>query len=192
MSKVLVGDLRKLKKEVCEGVEAFEYKGLNIEVKQYLPILEKIGLVSSAYMSAVGQLDELSIIDYNALEIAWKVLVIERYTNITLPKNNVEAYDLILETGIYEVVSDKIYDELNKLEKVLSNHIAEQNDTFDRTNTMTNMIKNTLDKLGNNMPDMKEVQDLIAGASKTFEGFDPEKLNFVKDFMTMEAGNDVG
>jgi len=202
MVKIKVGELKAIKKgmkdiEICKFNEEME-----VEIKQYLTILDKVRLVSSIYASAIDDEDELQVLDYTSLDIAFKVLVVEEYSNFTLPQikgddgkmvtDMVESYDLIVETGVYDFVANNVgYDEIGKLNGVLENYITEKNDTYERENSIQNVVKNMLGGLLEKLPSKDEAEEFIAKASKEIEGFDPSKMDFIKQFMAKTTGEAI-
>lgn len=192
MAKIKVGDLRELLK-INTDIETHEFKGLDIEIKQYLPMLEKISLVSSIYESAVNTDNGLHIVGGNELDIAFKNLFIQFYTNVTLPKNTMDAYNLLVSTGIFNFVYRNLpEDERIDLEMALENHIAKKQEIYEQENTIQYIIKELLSGLIGKLPSLEEAQEFIENASKEIEGFDPSKLKFVEDFMKFDRGEDVG
>jgi hypothetical protein len=192
MSKILVNDLKELAKQSPQTI-AVPFHEFLIEVKTYLPITEKINLVSSIYKSAVDEDDSLSIINYNALHIAYKVLVTKAYSDVSLPKDTVQAYNMLVSTGLY----DKIYESIPlgerlELEKVFDNYIDEKEIRYERENTLPNIVKNILNGLVDKLPSMDEAKMFIEQASKEIEGFSPDKLQFIQDFMKINKGENIG
>lgn len=192
MNKIKVGDLRELAKQQ-EGTVVVQHKDHTIIIKTYLPLLDKIKLVSSIYQSAVDEDDILQIIDCNSLEVAFKVLVTQTYTDISLPKDSVQAYDLLVSSGLYEIIYQAIpLDEKVELEEVLENYIQEKKERYERENTLPNIVKNMLNELIGKVPTMDEAKKFIEDASKEIEGFEPDKLKFIQDFMKANKGEEIG
>lgn len=192
MSKILVNDLKELVKQLSQTV-AIPFNSFSIEVKTYLPITEKINLVSSIYQSAVDEDDNLSIINYNALDIAYKVLVTKAYSDVSLPKDTVQAYNILVQTSLYDKIYESIpLEERLELETVFDNYIDEKKERYERENTLPNIVKNILSGLVDKLPSMDEAKKFIEDASKQIEGFDPAKMEFVNEFLRMNKGESIG
>lgn len=193
MAKIKVSELRELHKVLKKDIQTHEFNGLPIEISSYLPIKEKISLVSSIYESAVNRNDGLHIVNYNSLNIAFKIFFISTYSNITLPKDEIESYDLISESGLFDFVYDKLpMSERIELKQVLGDFIQSKEDIYEQENTIQYTIKELFNGLINKLPSLDEAKLFVEQASKEFEGFDPNKLNFVKDFLHWNGGDDSG
>ena len=106
MGKITVGKLRELDKNTPKE-KNFEYEGFQIKLKTYLPILDKISFVSLIDNSAIND-DEYGVLNRNSLEISFNVKFIETYTDIKLPENIIDAYNLLMSTGLFDVVYDNL------------------------------------------------------------------------------------
>src|SRR5690554_1909584 len=148
-NKIKYNDLKKaVALDRKENIKLVDYNGLTIHVKQYLPITEKVGLVSAVYNSAKYEDTDLNIISENTLDIAFKNLLVETYTNLTLSKNPIESYDMLVDSGLYDVVCDNIPEkELLDLQQVLDNHIITKQNEFEQSMKLEYIIKNAIDNL---------------------------------------------
>ena len=192
MSKILVNDLKELAKQLPQTI-AVPFHEFSIEVKTYLSITDKINLVSSIYQSAVNEDDNLSVINYNALNIAYKVLVAKAYSDINLPKDTVQAYNMLVSTGLYDTIYESIpFAERLELEKVFDNYIDEKEIRYERENTLPNIVKNILNGLVDKLPSMDEAKTFIEQASKELNNLNPDNLKFVQDFMKINKGENIG
>jgi len=159
---------KEVKKILGDNVKVVNFHGTDIEVKQYLPIIEKVGLVSAVYNSAKYEDTDLKIISENTLDIAFKNLLVETYTNLTLSKNPIESYDMLVNSGLYDVVCDNIPEkELLDLQQVLDNHIITKQNEFEQSMKLEYIIKNAIDNLlfkledfVNSIPSNEEIKEL--------------------------------
>lgn len=192
MAKIKVGELKnaiKLEQENKEKVSQISFNGLIIDVKNYLTITEKITLAKSIYESAVDTDNGLHIVDGNSLDIAFKVLLTEKYTNLTLPKNVIETYDMLVESGLFQMIYSAIpKNEMWDLEEALENHIQAKKDEYEQKNRVQYIIKDLLGGLIEKMPDKEDMAKMIAEAKKTIDGFEPDKMEFVKEFLAKTSG----
>lgn len=192
MVKILVGELRETLKELKSqqrDTMVIDFQGLKLEVKQFIPIQEKINLVASIFESSIDRSGDLHILDGNKLDIAYKNLVVGEYSNLTLPKNTLESYDMLCESGLFDVIYDSIpLDERLLLESVLDNYIDAEKDEYDQRNTIQYIVKDLLQKLMNKIPDGVELEELVKNASEEFTNFDPDKLEFLKSAMDWNSG----
>ncbi len=172
-TKIKYNDLKKaIALDRKENIKLVDYNGLTIQIKQYLPITEKVGFASAVYNSAKYEDTDLNIISENTLDIAFKNLLVETYTNLTLSKNPIESYDMLVDSGLYNVVCDNIPEkELLDLQQVLENHIITKQNEFEQSMKLEYIIKNAIDnllfKLENfvssipSTEEMKELPDIV-------------------------------
>lgn len=168
-NKIKYNDLKKaVALDRKENIKLVDYNGLTVQIKQYLPITEKVGLVSAVYNSAKYEDTDLNIISENTLDIAFKNLLVETYTNLTLSKNPIESYDMLVDSGLYNVVCDNIPEkELLDLQQVLDNHIITKQNEFEQSMKLEYIIKNAIDNLlfkledfVNSIPSNEEIKEL--------------------------------
>ena len=189
MSKITAKDLKEMVKELPK-IQTIQFNEFSIDVKQHLSILEKVKLISSIYQSAINEDDTLQVINYNSLNIAYKVLVAKEYSDISLPKDTIQAYDILVQTGLY----DKIYydaiplEERVELENTFDSYIDEKKERYERENALPNIVKNILSGFVEKLPSLDEAKKFIEDASKQVEGFDPSKMEFVKEFLAKTSG----
>lgn len=187
MGKITVGKLRELDKNTPKE-KNFEYEGFQIKLKTYLPILDKISFVSLIYNSAIND-DEYGVLNRNSLDISFKIKFIETYTDIKLPENIIDAYNLLMSTGLFDVVYDNLpLKEQVELSLILENYIEEKQEIYERENSIGNIVKTTIEELLEKMPSGEELQKLIGELGKEVKNFDPDKMEFVKKAIAWNSG----
>jgi len=92
-------------------VKAFIYAGQEIEVKQYLPIEEKLELIANA-MNNVLATDENKFPNYIKLEMYLRLELIFKYTNLVFTEKQKEdlpkLYDLLEGNGIFKLIDAQL------------------------------------------------------------------------------------
>ena len=181
MAKILVKELRNaVKLNENETIKTIPFNGLFIEIKTYIPFQEKINLVGTMFESAINRDNGLHILNGNSLNLAFRVLLVEKYTNLTLSKNIVETYDMLTSSGLFDLIYEAIpTKELSEIRMALDNYIDAERDKYEQTNTIKYIIKDFI----NNLPTKEETEELIKTAKEEFSKFDPNKLEFVKEFL---------
>lgn len=114
MAKVPFTNLKLTKKQ---EVKIVEFKDLKIEVKQYLPVNEKLKLISDVINSSA---DENNFANPVKINLFTKLNIVEYYTNITFTEKQKDdpqkLYDLLRENGVLDLIIAAIpcseYDEL--------------------------------------------------------------------------------
>lgn len=149
MANIKVSELREvLKQNKKDNIKVVDYHGLQIEIKQQTTIQEKINLVASIFESAINRENGLHLLNCNNLDVAYKIFIVQNYTNITLPKNAQEAYDLLISSGLYDFIYDNIpIEERIRLETALDNHIDAERDEYEQNLKLEKVIKDGIDGL---------------------------------------------
>lgn len=171
MSKV---PFTKLALKAKQEVVSIEYNDNTIEVKQYLPVEEKIALIQRVMESSLneqGFFNPVHVNTYAALEI------FEAYTNITFTEKQKEdkpkLFDLINENGVLDLVIGNIPT------KEYSYLLMDIHDMIKSYCDYNNSAIGVLSKVQQDYSDFNfnidEIQKKI---------HDPEQLNFVKGVLT--------
>ena len=121
MANIKVGELRGLQKEFVKDIDVINFHGLEIEIKQYLPIEDKIVLAGTIYKSIVNDENEKLVMDETTRNILTTYLITQYYTNLTLPKDYFEGYDMLISLGLYDAIKENIVDEINRVEEIVDN-----------------------------------------------------------------------
>lgn len=157
-------------------VKTFIYSGQEIEVKQYLPIEEKLGLIANAINNTL-MTDENRFPNNVKLKMYLKLEIVFKYTNLVFTDKQKEdlpkLYDLLEGNGIIKMIEDKIpeYDTLY-LEEDAREILAAMHQ-------YNNSIYGVLDNVRNNYSDMElDINKL------TSEMANAENLDIVKDVVT--------
>lgn len=182
MAKILVKELKEaIKSNGNTNIKTIQFNGLEINILTYIPIQEKINLVASMFESAIDRDNGLHILNGNSLDIAFKVLLVEKYTNLTLPKDIIQTYDLLVSSGLYYKIYENIPErEVLDLRIALNNHIEAMRDEYEQKNTVQYIIKDGLNKLIEKTPNETQLKELIANAKEEFANLDVDKMNFLK------------
>lgn len=188
MANIKVGELRGLQKEFVKDIETINFHGLEIEVKQYLPIEDKIVLASIIYKSSVNVENEKLVMDETRRDILTTYLITQYYTNLTLPKDYFEGYDVLISLGLYDVIKENITDEINRVEEIVDNMAMQELVKYEQENSIQYIIKDMLNQLIEKIPTSDEAKKFVEEASKEINNFDPDKLKFIKDFMDKNNG----
>lgn len=174
MSKITYSSL---KLKMKNDIKTIDFNESKIEVKQYLPISDRIDLVDITLQKA--QEDRL----YNPLKVNmyFHLNLIYLYTNISFTDKQREdeekLYDILDSNGLIDAVVAAIpeyeYEDLiNKIAEKIDNEL-----TYNTT------AASLISKLINDLPEQ------AAAAAKIVEEFDPSKYQAVVDFAKAANGN---
>lgn len=102
----------KLGLKMNQEIKIIEYNGQNIEVKQYLPVQDKLKLISNVINDSA---DENNFINWVKVDLFTALHIIEAYTNITFTDKQKEdpakLYDIITSSGLYDLIKEQIPEE---------------------------------------------------------------------------------
>ncbi len=188
MAKIKVGELRGLQKELINDVRTVNFKGLDIEIKQYLSITKKIELASVIYHNCTDDEDGKLVVNQTTRDIVSVYFITQYYTNLTLPQDVFEGYDLLVSTGLYDAIKENIQDEVNRIEEMVDDLAIKELIIYEQENNITYIIKQLLEELNNNIPTPEETKKLVEEVSKELENFDPKKIKYVNEFMKLNSG----
>ena len=191
MANIKVGELRDLQKEFVKDTEIINFHGLEIEIKQYLPMEKKLELAYTIYNSCIDKDNGLLVVNENSMDIIKTYFITQYYTNLTLPKDYFEGADLLISTGLYEVIKENIKDEINRIEDIIANIKMQELVKYEQENSIQYIIKDTLNQLIEKIPTSDEAKKFVEEASKEINNFDPDKLKFIKDFLVANSGGKV-
>lgn len=194
MANIKVGELRGLQKEFVKDIDVINFHGLEIEIKQYLPIEDKIVLAGTIYKSIVNDENEKLVMDETTRNILTTYLITQYYTNLTLPKDYLEGYDLLISLGLYDAIKENIVDEINRVEEIVDNMAMKGLIEYEQENIYQNIIKNGINEFNNNLtelikrlPTQEEAKEIIGEVDK----LDTNKLGGVVKGLFFNNGIDV-
>ena len=194
MANIKVGELRGLQKEFVKDIDVINFHGLEIEVKQYLSIEDKIILATTIYKNCTNDKDGLLAVNENTRDVLTTYLITKHYTNLTLPQDYLEGYDLLISLGLYDVIKENIADEINRVEEIVDNIVMKGLVEYEQENTYQNIIKNGINEFNNNLtelikrlPTQEEAKEIIGEVDK----LDTNKLGGVVKGLFFNNGIDI-
>ena len=166
--------LNKLGLKIDDSVSIVKFNDQDIEVKHYLPVNEKLDLISAVINESA---DDLKFYNVGKLEIFKVIEMIKHYTNINFTEKQLEdaakLYDLLDSTGLVSELLAVIPDaEKDFIEDVLF-------DTVESIYKYQNSIMGILDTVTTDYKDLNfDVSELQKNISN------PENLTLLKDVVT--------
>lgn len=172
MAKVGFGSLNI--KKVNEETVSFLFGEKEIEVKQYLPLNEKLFVISNAINNAA---DGNRFMNDMKLEACLDLEIMFAYTNITFTEKQkedlVKLYDILASNGFFE----HMYGAMNEVEyrqlRVNAARIAEH--VYEQMNSVYGIMENIASDYAEVDMDATKIQEKLAN---------PENLTLLKDVMT--------
>ena len=172
MAKIAFGKLDLRKNQ--EVVELQVDDDVVVEVKQYLPINDKLELVSSVINTAV---ENGNIVNYGQLDVLFAINIIKAYTNISFTEKQLEdvakLYDLLVSSGFYETVKNII--PKSETEYIYNLIYKTASDIITYRNSAVGIMEALSQDYKNLEFDAEALQKKIN---------DPESLSFLKEVLT--------
>lgn len=192
MANITLKELKKAIQGRDKDVAEVNFNGLDIEIQQYLPIAKKREIVEDVAMRCLVDNSGVQLIHSYLLHIPRTVAILRYYTNLTLSKDNYEAYDLISKFDLCCLLDKIPQSEIDEIDRMINKFVEDLRFNQMHSNSVETVIKEMLDKLIGKMPSLDEAKKFIEDASKEIEGFDPNKMDFVKSFMEINKGESIG
>ena len=171
MAKV---SLTKLGLKVNQNVKNIEFNEQIIEVKQYLPINEKLELISSVINSAADENNFSNPVKEN---VFLTLEILYHYTNINFTdkqkEDPVKLYDLVVSSGLVNKVTDLIPEE--ELDEVINGVVQSVKAIYAYRNSVLGILESISQDYSNLDLDATEIQEKLA---------DPENMAFLKQVLT--------
>ena len=171
MAKV---SLTKLGLKVNQNVKNIEFNEQIIEVKQYLPINEKLELISSVINSAADENNFSNPVKEN---VFLTLEILYHYTNINFTdkqkEDPVKLYDLVVSSGLVNKVTDLIPEE--ELNEVINGVAQSIKAIYTYKNSVLGILESISQDYSALNLDATEIQQKLA---------DPDNMALLKQVLT--------
>ena len=155
------------------STEILHWNGNEIEVKQYLPISEKLELIGNILNNCQ---DENNFINFAKLDVFFDLEVIYKYTNINFTEKQKEdsfkLYDLLESSGFFAAAREKLPEEVEKVREWLYS-IAKN--IYEYRNSIYGILDAVSNDYSNLELDADQLKNKIA---------DPDSLGLLKNVLT--------
>ena len=164
----------KLKLSIDNSVKEVLFNEKTIEVKQYLPMEEKLNIVSNILNYSA---EDQKFYNQGKIEVFFTLEMVYAYTNIVFTdkqkEDSVKLYDVIISSGLWgaiaKVIPEKEIDLINNMIKKTLKGV------YTYTNSIYGILDNVVADYGNMDLDAGDIQKKLA---------DPENLSLVKEILT--------
>ena len=171
MAKV---SLTKLGLKVNQDIKNIEFNEQIIEVKQYLPINEKLELISSVNNSAADENNFSNPVKEN---VFLTLEILYHYTNINFTdkqkEDPVKLYDLVVSSGLANKVTDLIPEE--ELDEVINGVAQSVKAIYAYKNSILGILESISQDYSSLNLDATEIQQKLA---------DPDNMELLKQILT--------
>lgn len=164
----------KLGLKINKEVKTISYNDQEIEIKQYLPVNEKLDMISRIINYSV---DEMKFYNIGKLELFMALEVIFTYTNVRCTDKQKEdpckLYDTFISSGFYDIIIKEIPEsELEWIEETMMETVEA---LYKYHNSVMGLIDTIQQDYSSLDFDATAIQEKIAN---------PENLTLLKDIMT--------
>jgi hypothetical protein len=183
-------------KTAIDGGKRIE--ALDINVKTYLPIVEKMIMIQGFALEdnthANGIIDEsiefnndMAYVDYFKKEISIICNMISWYTDIEIDDVEIEntLYDFYMTSGIWDYVKLQLNNEYKTLIDIVELSIKEE---LRKHNSMEAVINNNLIRFISRIPNDKELKQLVKSVIKDVNKVDWNKVPILKQMFDTIQG----
>lgn len=163
-----------LKLSVDNSIKEVTFNEKNIEVKQYLPMEDKLNIVSTILNYSA---EDQKFYNEGKLEVFLTLEMIYAYTNISFTDKQketpVKLYDIITSSGLKKAIFDVIpEEEINMIESMVRKTLE---GVYTYINSIYGMLDNVVADYANMDLNAGDIQKKLA---------DPENLSLVKEILT--------
>lgn len=167
--------LTKLGLSKTQDIKTFEFNEQTIEVKQYLPIQEKLELISRVINQST---EESKFYNPGKLSVFFKLEIAYTYTNINFTDKQKEefckTFDLLESAGLFGVILDNLPQ--SELEVLLNWTLESVKSIYEFNNSARGLLESVQNDYNMLDLDLTKLQDKIK---------DPESLDLLKQIAPM-------
>lgn len=163
---IKVGELRDIGKEKQLN-KKLDFEGYELELKPYISVFKKLEIIQTAYLSTISE--DTDVVNKPLFNVILDVGIVDAYTNVNMPKDITEAYDLIVSTGLLELVRSELADEIERLEILKCEYLSTQEAEKEAERDIKGMIVKFLKEIDKHAPSPEELEAL-SKALKDVEG----------------------
>lgn len=173
MAKIAFSKLN-LSKIANKETVIIEFNNQPIEVTQYLPISDKLDLISEIINWSI---DENNYINYSRIEIFYLINIILSYTNLTISEkqkeNFLKLYDQFVASGFAKMVLETIPKE--EIDFIYNNTIKTIKGIYKHKTSALGILETISEDYSNLNLDASEIQAQIA---------DPDNMALLKNVLS--------
>lgn len=161
-------------KKVNDEIKIVQFNGIDIEVKQYLPIQDKLTIIGNAINMAA---DENRFPNWMKIKMCLSLEIVYAYTNLTFTDKQKEdpakLYDMIYSSGLLDNIMNNIAQ--NDIDILMNGakQIAEA--MYAQMNSLYGIMENIATDYANVDMNATNIQEKLAN---------PENLTLLKNVMT--------
>ena len=160
--------------KIDQSVKKVVFNEQEFEVKQYLPLEDKLELISEIVNQSI---DDNNFVNPARVELFTVIEIVKNYTNIVFTEkqleNSLKLYDLIVSSGLGKVIRENMCsDEFDFITVTVDATIAE---IYEYKNSVLGILENIQADYGDLKFEASEIYDKLA---------DPNNMTLLKEVLT--------
>ena len=160
--------------KIDQSVKKVVFNEQEFEVKQYLPLEDKLELISEIVNQSI---DDNNFANPARIELFTVIEIVKNYTNIVFTEkqleNSLKLYDLIVSSGLGKVIRENMCsDEFDFITVTVDATIAE---IYEYKNSVLGILENIQADYGDLKFEASEIYDKLA---------DPNNMTLLKEVLT--------
>lgn len=161
-------------KKVNNEVKNIQFNDVEIEVKQYLPIQDKLTIIGNAINNAA---DGNRFVNPAKLDMYTTLEVLYAYADISFTEkqkeDSVKLYDLVISSGLIDEIYKAIPEQ--ELNTIYTNVMRVAESMYAQMNSVYGIMENIAQDYANTSMEATDIQQKLA---------DPNNLTLLKDVMS--------
>lgn len=181
MAKVNVGDLRAFAKSKGVGSTiSISVGGMDIEIVDHISITEKLSVAGSLFNASIIEENDTHLVDGIMYDVFFVNLFMEQYTNVRLPENKIDAYDLLINTGVFKIVYEAMDEtEREELERIISNYFDMKKEEYLQENSTSKVLMEIMEGIVASIPNAGQIEEMFSKLGQETEGVDFNEMSEV-------------
>lgn len=160
--------------KVDQSVKLVKFNEQEFEVKQYLPVEDKLELISEIVNQSI---DDNNFVNPARVEIFTVIEIIKGYTNISFTEKQLEdslkLYDLIVSTGLGKLIYDNMCSD--EFDFIITTTDATIDEIYKYRNSVLGILETIQTDYSNLNLDATAIHEKLA---------DPNNMSLLKDVLT--------
>ena len=162
--------------KVDQGVKVITFNEQEIEVKQYLPVNDKLELISRVINKASAN-DDNNFVNPVKIDMFFALEIIYTYTNLNITdkqkEDELKLFDTVLSSGLYHAVQDAL--PISEYSRIYSGLMDSVEAIYNYRNSVLGILDTISQDYSNLNLDASEIQSKLA---------DPQNMELLKSVLT--------
>lgn len=167
------------------------FSDLGIEIKHYIPFIEKKILIESIIDGSI-EYEDNGLVSVNLFikELNEKLGIIVNYTNIEIDgENTVRDFDVLCELGIIDYILNNMNkNEIYFIEDMICESIEQR---IKLENSVEGILSKGINKIVEKLPNEKSIKKILNDIPKSVNKIKPENLEILKGIFNKQGDSNI-